>query len=417
MNKKTIEMNLIQLPTELKEAASAVLNDITPEMKNSFSNNLVELIELSLSAPGKVNYTQLGRIGRHTEKTYRNTFTKEVDWPSINSKAVFKVFSPQDHLSIVIDPSFIHKSGDHTPCTGLYWSGVAGAMKHGLEINAIGVSDIEKHDCMIMTTELTPAPELLKDTGTGLRQWYLMTIASCHEELEKISNLVTADSFFATAGFCDGLNRIGFSLVSRLRDNACLKYIHTQQPDQKPSKGRPRLYDGKVDIDHPDVSVFREFTLPRIAGRFLTATVYSQGLERDIVISIYYPPLGKPKIFFSSDLSISGEMVAQSYFLRFQIEFCIRDAKQFCGLEDSQSRNYKAMKFAYNLSFTALNMAKLIIHKENLDISVGQFHRILLILRIAEGFNPRYAETLTPEKISLWNRSLCKLAGIDSISA
>ena len=144
-------MNLTQLPAKLEEAVSSVLADITPDMKNSFSNILKDLFCLTTEMPGKLNYTQLFRIGNHTEKTWRTVCSKKVDWTSINRDAIFKVFSSSDQISIVIDAAFIQKSGRCTPCTGLYWSGGAGAMKHGMEINTIGVTAVEKHDCMILT--------------------------------------------------------------------------------------------------------------------------------------------------------------------------------------------------------------------------------------------------------------------------
>lgn len=127
-------LNLTQLPVKLEEAVSSVLKDITPEMKNSFCNILEELFSLTLEMPGRLNYTQLARMGTHTEKTYREAFSREVDWAGIDGDTIFREFSRDDSLSIVIDPSFLQKSGRCTPGAGLYWSGVAGAVRHGLEI-------------------------------------------------------------------------------------------------------------------------------------------------------------------------------------------------------------------------------------------------------------------------------------------
>lgn len=410
-------MNLTQLPAKTEEAVSSVLKDITPEMKNSFRNILIELFSLSLEMPGKLNYTQLERMGMHTEKTYRTAFNRDVDWEGFNEDSIFQVFSPSDRMSIVIDPSFIQKSGKCTPCTGLYWSGVAGAVKHGLEINAIGVSDLDRHDCMILTAPLTPSAETRDKENVSLRKWYLLTVTNCRERLMKISTRVTADAFFATKDFCDGLRAIGFNLISRLHDNAYLRYPHKADPEEKRRKGRPQQYDGKVDIENPDMTVFREFTLDGVKGRFITATLNSRSLGRNVVVTIYYPPKGKPKIYFSTDLALTGEMVAEFYKLRFQIEFCLRDAKQFTGLGNSQARKYRAMGFAINLSFAALNMAKLVIHKENLGISIGQFHLIMMVLATVSRFNSRFAEPPTSKKLVVWDKALRELAGASAIPA
>lgn len=411
-------MNLTQLPVKLEEAVSSVLKDITPEMKNSFCNILKELFSLTLEMPGRLNYTQLERMGTHTEKTYREAFSKKVDWARIDEEAIFRVFSREDSLSIVIDPSFLQKSGRCTPGAGLYWSGVAGAVRHGLEINAIGVSDVEKHDCMIVTAPMTPAPDVLKEQSVSLRDWYLMTVEANKETLHKISGRVTADAYFATHDFVDGLKEMGFDIISRLRDNICLRYVHQPDPDEPVRRGAKKKVDGKVDLSDPDMTVFREFRLKGDKGRFLTATLNCRALHRNIVAAIYYPPQGGPKIYFSTDLTLSGEQVVEFYRLRFQIEFCIRDAKQYTGLGDSQSRKSRALDFSVNLSFAALNIAKLVIHKENLGISVGQFHLIMMMVSLACRFNSsRYADEPTSRKLVYWDLALRKLAGAKGISA
>lgn len=410
-------MNLTQLPVKLEEAVSSVLKDITPEMKNSFCNILKELFSLTLEMPGRLNYTQLERMGTHTEKTYREAFSKEVNWAKIDEEAIFKVFSRNDSLSIVIDPSFLQKSGRCTPGGGFYWSGVAGAVKHGLEINAIGVSDVEKHDCMVVTAPMTPSPDVLNEQSINLRSWYLITIGANKEMLRKISGRITADAYFATHDFVDGLKEMGFDIISRFRDNICLRYIHQADPDEPMRRGAKKKVDGKVNLSDPDMTVFREFRLKGDKGKFLTATLNSRALHRNVVAVIYYPEHGEPKIYFSTDLSLTGEKVVEFYRLRFQIEFCIRDAKQYSGLGDSQSRKSRALDFAVNLSFAALNMAKLVIHKENLGISVGQFHLIMMLMALAVRFNSRYADVQTSRKLVLWNQSLRKLAGVKDISA
>lgn len=410
-------MNLTQLPVKLEEAVSSVLKDITPEMKNSFCNILKELFSLTLEMPGRLNYTQLERMGTHTEKTYREAFSKEVNWAKIDEEAIFKVFSRNDSLSIVINPSFLQKSGRCTPGAGFYWSGVAGAVRHGLEINAIGVSDVEKHDCMIVTAPMTPSPDVLNEQSINLRSWYLITIGANKEMLRKISGRITADAYFATHDFVDGLKEMGFDIISRFRDNICLRYIHQADPDEPVRRGAKKKVDGKVNLSDPDMTVFREFRLKGDKGKFLTATLNSRALHRNVVAVIYYPEHGEPKIYFSTDLSLSGEKVVEFYRLRFQIEFCIRDAKQYSGLGDSQSRKSRALDFAVNLSFAALNMAKLVIHKENLGISVGQFHLIMMLMALAVRFNSRYADVQTSRKLVLWNQSLRKLAGVKDISA
>jgi hypothetical protein len=57
-------------------------------------------------------------------------------------------------------------------------------------------------------------------------------------------------------------------------------------------------------------------------------------------------------------LSLPAEEILEYYQARFQIEFIFRDAKQFTGLSDCQSRSSQRLGFHFNASLIALNLAK-----------------------------------------------------------
>ena len=69
-------------------------------------------------------------------------------------------------------------------------------------------------------------------------------------------------------------------------------------------------------------------------------------------------PNGKKKLYFSTDTSLSGEEVLLYYRTRFQIEFCFRDTKGYTGLMDCQTCDKWKLDFAFNASFTSLNVTK-----------------------------------------------------------
>lgn len=64
------------------------------------------------------------------------------------------------------------------------------------------------------------------------------------------------------------------------------------------------------------------------------------------------------KLYFSTDITMSGKDVIEIYRSRFQIEFNFRDAKQHAGFCNSQSRNIDKMNFNFNASLTTINLAK-----------------------------------------------------------
>ena len=103
----------------------------------------METLLLFMVIPRKINFTQLARYGNRCEQCYRQTFSRKFDWVQYNLNLMEKLFGKNDRKAIAIDPSYISKSGKHTPNIGYFWSGVAGAAKRGLEILGIGIIDID----------------------------------------------------------------------------------------------------------------------------------------------------------------------------------------------------------------------------------------------------------------------------------
>ncbi len=81
-------------------------------------------------------------------------------------------------------------------------------------------------------------------------------------------------------------------------------------------------------------------------------------------------------MYFSTDENMSGRDVMQYYCTRFQIEFCFRDAKQFVGLTDCQAHDTRKLDFAFNSSFTAVNVAKIMCSEYNL--SIGRLKALMI---------------------------------------
>ena len=63
-------------------------------------------------------------------------------------------------------------------------------------------------------------------------------------------------------------------------------------------------------------------------------------------------------ILFSTDTTLDAQTILKYYKARFQIEFIFRDAKQFTGLSDAQTRDQKRLDFHFNAALTTLNIAK-----------------------------------------------------------
>jgi hypothetical protein len=193
-------------------------------------------------------------------------------------------------------------------------------------------------------------------------------------------------------------------LVSRLRDDADLRYLSKEPPTGK--KGRPRKYSGKIIIIGIDKEYF-SFVSEDEESIVYAAKVYSKALRRNILLVhvTYLKANGKDaiKLYFSTDVDMAPEEVLQYYHSRFQIEFLDRDGKQHTGLNDSQTRSENKIHFHFNASLTSINIAKAIhwltIPKKDRgafsmpDIKTMN-HNTILLQRFIDvfGINPYYVK-------------------------
>jgi hypothetical protein len=148
-------------------------------------------------------------------------------------------------------------------------------------------------------------------------------------------------------------------LISRLRDDADLKYLYQGPPTGK--KGRPRKYAGKIDSANIDTSYF-ELIEQNQEATVYSAIVYCKSLKQNIrlVHVTYTSEKGKltRKLYFCTDIQMDALEILDCYQSRFQIEFLYRDGKQHTGLNDSQARSANKLNFQFNAALTAINIAK-----------------------------------------------------------
>ena len=366
------------------------------KLTKSFEKILIEVIILYMIIPRKVNFTQMERYGSHDEQTYRNNFGKKksecIDWLKLNVSLAKRYFGEKGRRAIAIDPSFISKSGKKTPHIGRFWSGCAQAVKQGLEIMGIGLIDIDANDCIMLRAHQSLTGKELGLRDKSMTDFYISVIKRYRRELLKLSTLIVADAYFSTSTFVNGIKKYGFSLVSRFRDNACLYYVYNGPRTGK--RGRPKTKDGKIDMNKLDLTRMEKLEMKKAEGTAYTLIAYSKALKCKIRLVIWQMPNGKKKLFFSNDISLSGEEVLAYYRTRFQIEFCYRDAKGYTGLMHCQARNKWKLDFAFNASFASLNVAKVTMKEMGMQYSMSSFKALMtntyIVRRIfkACGYNP-----------------------------
>jgi hypothetical protein len=149
------------------------------------------------------------------------------------------------------------------------------------------------------------------------------------------------------------------TIVSRMRNDSYLRYKYTGV--QKEGKGRPKEFDGKIDIKNISTKHFKVFSQNQ-SEILYEGIAHIRALKRwcRVVIrqTIKDGKVQKAFIYFSTDREMTGEQLIECYDIRFQIEFLYRDTKQFLGLNHCQSRNKKAIYFHVNMALTVLNIVK-----------------------------------------------------------
>ena len=371
--------NISQALDQYTGICREALQDCASKLSKSFEKVIIEVLLLYMVIPGKINFTQMGRYGRHGEQCYRQNFgrlrSKGMNWLRFNAALALRYFGSGGRKAIAIDPSYISKAGRKTPHIGRFWSGCAGAVKHGLEIMGLGLIDIDAHNCMMLRAHQTPSNFELKKRNMTLVDHYIAVIKRYRKELLKLTDLIVADAFFSNRTFYEGIRKQGFHLISRFRDNAHLCYIYQGERTGKP--GRPKTKDGKIDFRKLDMSRMTPVVVDGLPGKAYTLLAYSKALKCKVRLVIWIMPNKKHKLFFSTNTPLTGEEVLDYYRTRFQIEFCYRDAKQYCGLTHSQARDANKLDCAFNASFASLNVAKVMMKENGMDYSMSNFKLLM----------------------------------------
>lgn len=150
---------LSQYEEILKDAIRTSMKESGAKLAKTFQTLLIEILTLYMILRRKINFTQMARYGKHGEQTYRQNFNRKkkdcIDWLLLNLSLARRVLDMDGLLAIALDPCYISKAGKKTPHIGRFWSGCAGAVKHGLEIFAFNAS----------FASLNAAKVFMKDNG------------------------------------------------------------------------------------------------------------------------------------------------------------------------------------------------------------------------------------------------------------
>ena len=320
---------------------------------------MISIIILYLSMRGRNTFKGMSRYGDKCEKSYRLHFEQKFDFLKFNLEL------SKSHLSkervAVFDPSYLPKSGKHTPGKGNFWSGCLGKAIGGIEIGGLGIVDIKHNTAFSLEAIQTPCPSTLKTEGKSLIDHYATVIINRKEELCQMATYLAVDGYFSKQSFVDQiLINTDLELICKLRKDANLKYLY-KGPKRK-GRGRPKKFDGKVDTKKIDKRRFKK-CFEDADVIIYQALVWSVSLKRKIKVA-YVQFLDKGQVtkryalYYCTDEKLCGHRIYHYYKARFQIEFLFRDAKQHTGLTHCQARSENKIHFHVNASLSAVGVAK-----------------------------------------------------------
>jgi hypothetical protein len=294
------------------------------------------------------------------EKTFSRHFRQYVDFASMNHLALTTFLPSGIPIVAAIDTTTTSKSGSCTYGLDLFYNSSHNRPEKCVEFSELALVDVTYNTAYHLSTLQTPDTDtiatLLGADGSRI-DWYLVHLRQDMGLFPRGVTHLAADGAYAKQKFVDGVCEWDLHLISKLRHDANLRYVYSG-PRQK-RRGAPKRYDGKVNFH--DLSRLAPIPMSETVTLY-TGVVNSVSLKRNIRLVYVVKRQGNKQhtaVLFSTDTKLDAASIYQYYTARFQIEFLIRDAKQFTGFGDFQVCSQRKIAFHVNASMTALNFLKL----------------------------------------------------------
>lgn len=321
---------------------------------------ILDLFPLQLALRGRYNFCNMARWGDYREYTYRNNYGLAFDWLAFNRFLVEQSLSAD--LALAFDPSFLPKSGKHTPGIDYFYSGCAGRELRGLELSGLAV--IDRQDKTVLHLEAIQTVGLKQDQT--LLDFYAQSIINRSEQLQQLSSLLMVDACFSKHPFIHRMHLAGFEVITRLRKDARLRYLY-KGPRHK-GRGCPKKFDGRIDVYNLRMDQVRPCAQAEDASWMAYELIANvQAWKRNAKLVIVHElkedgSIKSARIIASTNLQMDGGNILLAYHSRFQIELLYRDAKQHLGLAQCQARSKEKIHYHLNASLTTVSLAKVVHH-------------------------------------------------------
>jgi hypothetical protein len=324
---------------------------------------ITHLLGLMLMLPGHATFRTMSRYSPYHERTFARWSATDFDWVSLNKAAITKVVPPEHDQALVMDASFVPKSGKQTYGLDRFWNGSHSRTEKGLEISTLAWLDLTNNCAYCLSVEQTPPSPDPSEPETTRMHVYLDQLSRVvkTQDLSCLRYVVT-DGADSKQNFVDGVRALGLHQIGKLRADANLRYLY--QGLKRPGPGRQKTYDGKGLLS--DLSRFERLETEDEHIVLYHHVVNHVQLKRNLqVVVVVHTQRNRYAVLFSTDVDLDAPRLSHYYKARFQIEFLFRDAQQFSGLSDCQARSQAKLNFHFNASLSAVTFAKLEARQQN----------------------------------------------------
>lgn len=337
-----------------------LLQSVLPHLNQSKKPQrqfVAHLLGLMLMLPGHATFRNMSRYSPYHERTFARWYDTDLDWVSLNKAAITEVVPSEHDQALVIDASFVPKSGKHTYGLDRFWNGSHSRAEKGLELSTLAWLDITDNCAYGLSVEQTPPSAATVDLEATRMDVYLNQLSRVVKghDLRCLRYVVT-DGAYSKQKFVAGVRGLELQQIGKLRADANLRYLY--QGPKRPGPGRQKTYDGKVNWS--DLSRFERLDTEDehivLYHKVLNHVQLRCNLQ---VVVVVHTQRNRYAVLFSTDVNLEPQRLYRYYKARFQIEFLFRDAKQFTGLSDCQARSKAKLDFHFNASLSAVTFAKL----------------------------------------------------------
>ena len=292
---------------------------------------VTHLLGLMLMLPGHATFRNLSRYSPYHERTFSRWYDRDFDWVSLNKAAITEVVPPEHAQALVMDASFVPKSGKTTYGLDRFWNGSHSRPDKGLEISTLAWLAITGHCAYCLSVEqtppsgATPAPEATRMDGYLAQLTRVVTA----QDLSFLRYVVT-DGYYSKQKFVAGVRAVGLHQIGKLRADANLRYLY--QGPQRPGPGRHKPYDGKVTWS--DLSRFERLGTDDehivLYHQVVNHVQFKCHLQVVVVVDTQH---NRYAVLFSTDVDLDALTLYWYYKARFQIEVSVSRRQTIYGLD------------------------------------------------------------------------------------